>query len=73
MSELSELKERRAALLNAISKIENGAQEYRLGSRSLKRADLGTLYAQYEQLTGRISQIERPTCTVAVLGRRRGG
>ncbi len=73
MSELSELKERRAALLKAINRIENGAQEYRLGSRSLKYADLGTLYAQYEQLTGRISRIERPAYTVAVLGRRRGG
>ena len=30
----------------AIAAIENGAQEYRIGNRSLRRADLSTLYKE---------------------------
>lgn len=34
----------------AISAIENGAQEYRLGSRQIKRADLSVLYQERRRL-----------------------
>ena len=34
----------------AISAIENGAQEYKIGSRSVKRADLSVLYRERERL-----------------------
>lgn len=41
---------------NAISAIENGAQEYRIGSRQLKRADLSVLYAERRRLQQQYSQ-----------------
>jgi hypothetical protein len=34
----------------AITKIEGGAQEYRIGNRSIKRGDLSVLYAQRAEL-----------------------
>ncbi len=42
----------------AITKIENGAQEYRIGNRSVKRGDLGVLYKQREQLENKLAQEE---------------
>lgn len=66
-----ELKLRRDNILLAINKIENGAQEYRIGSRTVRRADLSTLYAEWENLNRQIENQERPPVTVAVLRRRR--
>ncbi len=66
-----ELKMRRDNVLAAINKIENGAQEYRLGQRTVQRADLSTLYAEWERLNSEIERAERPPVTVAVLRRRR--
>ena len=43
---------------NAISAILSGAQEYRMGSRSLKRADLATLYKRKDFLDNLISALE---------------
>lgn len=68
--EIPELKVRRDSVLLAINKIENGAQEYRIGQRIVRRADLAALYAEYEKLDKKISSRERPSVTVAVLGRR---
>lgn len=34
----------------AIAKIEMGAQEYRIGSRSVRRGDLAALYAERRRL-----------------------
>lgn len=69
--DLSELKARREQVLQAINKIENGAQEYRIGQRTVRRADLSTLYAEWNNLNGMIERMERPSVTVAVLRRRR--
>ena len=43
-------KEQIAQLNLAISSIENGAQEYRLGSRQLRRPDLSLLYQERRNL-----------------------
>lgn len=66
-----ELEARRTSILQAINKIENGAQEYRIGSRTVQRADLGTLYAEYRTISDEIDRMERPGMTVAYLRRRR--
>lgn len=42
-------------LNEAITAILNGAQEYRIGNRSVKRADLGTLIAERKRLENQIS------------------
>ena len=68
---LEELKARHTAVLRAINKIENGAQEYRIGQRTVRYGDLATLYKQESDLSKEISRLERPRSTVAVLGRRR--
>lgn len=69
--ELLELDKRRESVLLAINKIENGAQEYRIGQRTVRRPDLAALYAEYSELSAKISRISRPRTTVAILGRRR--
>ncbi len=43
---------------NAISAILGGAQEYRIGNRSLKRPDLTTLYKERDRLEKEISSLE---------------
>ncbi|GIO33116.1 hypothetical protein J2TS6_42570 [Paenibacillus albilobatus] len=50
----SELTQVRAA----ITAILSGAQEYRIGSRSLRRADLGLLYTERTRLEKEIAEIE---------------
>lgn len=62
---------RRESLMKAIEKIENGAQEYRIGNRTVRRADLASLYAELERVEAKLSQLERPSITAAVLPRRR--
>jgi hypothetical protein len=42
----------------AISAILGGAQEYRIGSRSIKRPDLGKLYEERNRLEQEIRSIE---------------
>ena len=42
----------------AISKIESGAQEYRIGSRLIRRGDLATLYRERRQLQQEIARTE---------------
>lgn len=67
----TEYRVRREALMKAIEKIENGAQEYRIGKRTVRRADLASLYAELERVDAKLSQLERPSITAAVLPRRR--
>lgn len=40
---------------SAITAIEGGAQEYRIGSRSLKRGDLRTLYEERRRLKAEVA------------------
>lgn len=44
---------------NAITAIQNGAQEYRIGSRTLRRPDLILLYQERDRLEREITNIER--------------
>lgn len=67
----AEYRVRRKSLMKAIEKIENGAQEYRIGNRTVRRADLASLYAELERVDAKLSQLERPSITAAVLPRRR--
>ncbi len=67
----AEYRVRRESLMKAIEKIENGAQEYRIGNRTVRRADLASLYAELERVEAKLSQLERPSITAAVLPRRR--
>lgn len=55
---LAVLKEQLTELRKAISAILNGAQEYRIGSRSIKRPDLGRLYDEQTRLEREIQIIE---------------
>lgn len=71
MDVLEQLYDRRASILEAINRIENGAQEYRLGSRMVRRADLDTLYREYRTLENELARQQRPCITRAVLPRRR--
>lgn len=71
MDGLELLRQRRDSILQAINRIENGAQEYRLGSRMVRRADLGILYSEYRTLESELARQQRPCITRAVLPRRR--
>lgn len=44
------LQEQLDQINQAIANIESGAQEYRIGSRLLRRGDLATLYAERRRL-----------------------
>lgn len=54
----------------AIEAIENGVQEYRIGSRTVKRADLSVLYRERGRLEDMIESQEAYGTTKAVLIRR---
>lgn len=54
----------------AIESIENGAQEYRIGTRSVKKADLATLYKERDRLEEEIERLENGTVAVAVFTKR---
>ena len=41
---------------NAIAAIEIGGQEYQIGSRRLKRADLSLLYTRQKELKGQLEE-----------------
>ncbi|SMO61791.1 hypothetical protein SAMN06269117_11454 [Balnearium lithotrophicum] len=55
---LSELYQRKAEILTAIQKIEKEGQEYRIGDRWMKRADLPALYKQLQEINSQIQRIE---------------
>ncbi len=58
--------ERYTQLEAAISAIENGAQEYRIGSRSVRKADLSVLYAERKNLERQIAEENGYNTAVAV-------
>ena len=55
---LADAKDELQQVNNAISAILSGAQGYRIGSRSLQRADLATLYKRKDFLDDLISTLE---------------
>jgi hypothetical protein len=55
---LALLREQLVEVRKAISAILGGAQEYRIGTRSIKRPDLGLLYEEQTRLEKEISAIE---------------
>ncbi|MGO4540366.1 peptidylprolyl isomerase [Paenibacillus sp. 2TAB19] len=55
---LTLLREQLTDVRTAISAILGGAQEYRVGSRSIKRADLGLLYQEQRRLESEIQALE---------------
>lgn len=62
---MSEAQSQLAEIKKAISKILEGGQSYRIGSRSLTRADLSRLYAMQKELEAQIAEEN-----TSVLGRR---
>lgn len=58
--------ERLSQLGTAITAIENGAQEYRIGSRSVRKADLAILYAERNNLQRQIADANGYNTSVAV-------
>lgn len=56
--DISELKKKLRSVQLAISKIEEGAQEYTIGNRRLTRADLKTLYDHETSLQNQIADAE---------------
>lgn len=56
---LEKLYEQLEEVEQAISAIHGGAQEYRIGSRSLRRADLTVLYQERNRIEAEIKAIEQ--------------
>lgn len=54
----------------AIEAIENGAQEYQIGTRRIKRADLKTLYDERRTMISEINAKERSNTVVAIFDTR---
>lgn len=54
----------------AISAIENGAQEYQIGSRKIRKADLSVLYRERRNLQSEIAEQNNHSCYVARFDRR---
>lgn len=55
---IEELRAQLAQINVAIEKIENGAQEYGIGNRKLRRGDLSALYKERRQLKTEIAYHE---------------
>jgi conjugal transfer/entry exclusion protein len=55
---LQKLREQLAQVERAILAIQNGAQEYSIGTRRLKRADLSLLYQERNRLEREIEALE---------------
>jgi len=64
------LNEQLEQINKAISAIEDGAQEYRIGSRSLKRPDLALLYQERRNLQQQLYEQSGGGTYVAVFDRR---
>ncbi|MGG1613505.1 hypothetical protein [Paenibacillus phoenicis] len=56
---LETLRQELLQVKTAIAAIQSGAQEYRIGSRSLRKPDLGLLYQERDRLEREIDYIER--------------
>ncbi|WP_409176652.1 hypothetical protein [Brevibacillus fortis] len=55
---LARLREQLEQLNKAILAIQNGAQEYSIGPRRIKKADLGLLYKERDRLEREIEVLE---------------
>lgn len=55
---VSDIRERLARVDLAIEKIESGAQEYRVGSRVVRRGDLAALYSERRRLEKDLKRAE---------------
>ena len=53
---MMDLQEQYDQLCKAITAIENGAQSYKIGSQSVTKASLSTLYKRQERLESQIRQ-----------------
>lgn len=56
---IAKLKQQLAEVEKAIQAIYEGAQEYRIGSRMIRRADLGLLYQERDRLEREIRILEQ--------------
>lgn len=56
---LEKLKGQRDEVEAAITAIQNGAQEYRIGNRSMRKPDLALLYRERDRLDKEIEAMER--------------
>ena len=54
--EIEEYREQLRSVNRAIAAIEGGAQEYRIGSRMVRRGELSTLYWERRRLEGILAQ-----------------
>lgn len=54
----------------AITAILSGAQEYRIGTRTIRRAELSALFAERQRLENSLAEESGYTTTVAVFDRR---
>jgi len=64
------VKEQLQQINAAISAIENGAQEYSIGGRRLRRPDLSILYKERRMLLQQLREENGGSVTVAVFDRR---
>ena len=64
------MRNRLNSINKAIEAIENGAQEYQIGTRRIKRADLKTLYDERRTILAEINSIETFNTRVAVFDTR---
>jgi hypothetical protein len=64
------IEEQLTQINQAISAIENGAQEYRIGSRQLRRPDLTVLYQERRKLMQQQSDENGNSTFVAIFDRR---
>ncbi len=68
MEKVERLKRQLESVRAAIEAIEGGAQEYTIGNRHLKRADLQTLYNRESTLETQITRLEGNDIYFAELG-----
>ena len=62
--------ERLISINAAVAAIEGGAQEYKIGSQMVKRADLATLYSERRRLQSEVDGQGKYNTTTAVFARR---
>lgn len=67
---MTDYSEQLISINSAIAAIESGAQEYRIGSHTVRRADLATLYAERRHLETMVSAENTYGTTTARLMRR---
>ena len=55
---IEQLRSQLEQINQAITKIENGAQEYKIGSRMIRRGELAALYKERRQLQTELTNYE---------------